>query len=255
MDLLAPFRPAETVDEVLDRLDGVISAARRERSRVGYFASLYRNVTARVREAILRGDFEDGGRMAVLDVAFANRYLEALHRFSAGEPTSKCWEEAFGATRRWRPIVLQHLLLGINAHINLDLGAATAAVSSGGALAGLRRDFDAVNGILCAMLDDVQDRLTRIWPLMGLLDRVGCRTDEAVLHFSILHARDAAWDVATTLVHLDPEHVDRELARVDEWATVLARLVQTPGMSGSAAALMIRVTELRGIPKVLDALS
>ena len=249
------FRPAETIDEVLARLDAVVARARRERSRVGYFAVLYRGVTSRVRDAIARGDFEDGARMAALDVAFANRYLAALHRFDAGEPTSACWEAAFGAARRWRPIVLQHLLMGINAHINLDLGAAAAAVCPGETLTGLRRDFDAINAILCDMLDDVQDRLARIWPLMGVLDRVGCRTDEAVLHFSILHARDAAWGVAATLVELEPEAAERELARVDEWAAVLARLIETPGVSGTAAALLIRLAELRGVPRVLDALS
>ena len=155
----------------------------------------------------------------------------------------------------WRPIVLQHLLLGINAHISLDLGAAAAAVSPRGALPGLRGDFDAINAMLCALLDEVQDRLARIWPLLALLDRVGCRTDEAVLHFSIWRARDAAWDVATVLSRLDGEHAARELARVDAWATVLARLIRTPGLTASLATLMIRATELRGVPRVLDALA
>src|SRR5688572_30447251 len=123
------FRPAETIDEVLTHLDVIVAQASQERGRAGYFAALYRGVTARVRDGINRGDFEDGERMARLDVAFANRYLEALHRFRAGEPTSKCWQIAFTSAARWRPIVLQHLLLGMNAHINLDLGVSAAAVS------------------------------------------------------------------------------------------------------------------------------
>ena len=41
---------------------------------------------------------------------------------------------------------------------------------------------------------------------------------------------------------------------MDEWATVLARLVRTPGVKGSLAALLIRLGELRGVPRVLDAL-
>jgi hypothetical protein len=249
------FRPAETIDEVLARLDVVVANARRERSRIGYFAALYRGVTARVRDAIRRGDFEDGDRMSRLDVAFANRYLEALHHWRAGEPTSKSWEAAFGAARRWRPIVLQHLLLGINAHINLDLGAAAAAACPGDALSGLRRDFDAINDILGDMLDDAQDRLARIWPTMALLDQIGCRTDEAVLHFSIVRARDAAWDVAATLTQLESADAQRELARVDEWGAVLARLIRTPGLAATAVALLVRVTELRGISRVLDALA
>jgi hypothetical protein len=249
-----PFLPAETIDEVLARLDVVVADARRQRSRIGYFAALYRGVTARVREGIRDGEFEDGSRMSRLDVAFANRYLEALHRWRAGDPTSKCWQAAFDASRRWRPIVLQHLLLGINAHINLDLGAAAATACPGETLSGLRRDFDVINDILCSMVDDVQDRLTRVWPALALLDHVGCRTDEAVLHFSIAHARDAAWDFAATLVRLQQPEAQRELARVDEWATVLARLIRTPGVAATAAAFLIRVGELRGVPRVLDVL-
>ncbi|HEU5318678.1 MAG TPA: DUF5995 family protein, partial [Chloroflexota bacterium] len=133
--------------------------------------------------------------------------------------------------------------------------AAAALVSPGSTLPALRRDFDAINAILCAMLDEVQDRLARIWPLMALLDHVGCRTDEAVMQFSILRARDAAWDVATTLARLDGEQAARELARVDEWTAVLARLIRTPGVTVSLANLAIRVGELRGVPRVLDALS
>ena len=249
------FRPAETIDEVITQLDGIVAQASRERGRAGYFAALYRGVTARVRDGIKRGDFEDGERMARLDVVFANRYLEALHRFRAGEPTSKCWQIAFTTAARWRPIVLQHLLLGMNAHINLDLGVAAAAVSTNGRLPELRRDFDAINAILCDMLDDVQDRLARIWPLMALLDRAGCRTDEAVMHFSILRARDAAWDVATTLARLDGEDVAREVERVDEWAAVLARLIRTPGVTVSLANLVIRVTELGGVTRAIKALT
>ena len=251
------FQPAVTIDEVLERLDEVVARGRREHSPAGYFAVLYRHVTARVRDAIARRDFEDGERMARLDVAFANRYLEALHCFQTGQPTSRCWQLAFESARRRRLIVLQHLLLGINAHINLDLGAAAAAVCPGDTLDGLRRDFDAINDILCAMLDEMQDRLVRVWPAVALLDKLGCRADEAVLHFSIVRARGAAWDLAATLNRLDGtggEHWSRELARVDEWATVLARLIRTPGVKGSLAALLIRLGELRGVPRVLDAL-
>jgi hypothetical protein len=40
------------------------------------------------------------------------------------------------------PRVVQHVLLGMNAHINLDLGVAAAEVAPGPAIAGLRGDFD-----------------------------------------------------------------------------------------------------------------
>ena len=147
--------PARTIDEVLEHLDEIIEGARREKSRLCYFAALYRNVTIKVKEDILAGSFEDGARMERLDVAFANRYFDALEGYHRAEELSKCWRTTFRAAQNWHPIVLQHLLLGINAHINLDLGIAAAQTSPGTQLAGLRRDFDAINNILWAMLDDV----------------------------------------------------------------------------------------------------
>ena len=77
--------PARTIDEVIEHLDDVIALARSEKSRLGYFAVLYRNVTIKVKEGILAGSFEDGARMERLDVAFANRYLDALKRYRQGE--------------------------------------------------------------------------------------------------------------------------------------------------------------------------
>ena len=123
--------PARTIDEVIEHLDDVIALARSEKSRLGYFAVHYRNVTIKVKEGILAGSFEDGARMERLDVAFANRYLDALKRYRQGEEPSKCWHTSFRAAENWHPIILQHLLLGINAHINLDLGVAAAQTSPG----------------------------------------------------------------------------------------------------------------------------
>src|SRR5690606_41399624 len=62
----------------------------------------------------------------------------------------------------WSPLVLQHLLLGMNAHINLDLGIAAAETAPGTALPALKRDFDEITTLLGEMLDDVQDRIGRI---------------------------------------------------------------------------------------------
>ena len=62
---------------------------------------------------------------------FANRYLKAYSDFQNNKVVSKSWEVAFKGTERFWPIVLQHLLAGMNAHINLDLGIAAAKVMEG----------------------------------------------------------------------------------------------------------------------------
>ena len=112
---------AQNINEVIAHLTTIIEWAREHNSRIGYFPALYRKVTQEVKRGIERGDFEDGERMERLDVLFANRYLEAFDQFQRGETPTRSWQFAFDAAGQWWPIVLQHLLLGINAHINYDL--------------------------------------------------------------------------------------------------------------------------------------
>ncbi|MDQ3803262.1 MAG: DUF5995 family protein [Acidobacteriota bacterium] len=247
---------ARTIDEVVARLDEQVARSRREQDRLGYFAALYRGVTARVREGIGAGRFEDGGRMEHLDVTFANRYLDALERYRRGEPTSRCWVAAFAAARSPFPIVLQHLLLGINAHINLDLGVAAAEAAPGDRLGPMRKDFDAINDILCAMLDEVQDRLARVSAWMTVLDRAGCRTDEEVMNFSINKARAQAWAAAERLARLDgADDRRREIEALDLHAALRARLIRHPGLTFSAANLVVRLSERGDVAQIINALA
>jgi hypothetical protein len=59
--------------------------------------------------------------MEKLDVTFAGRYLAALESYRAQQNTSRCWIAAFETANKWSPIILQQLLIGMNAHINFDL--------------------------------------------------------------------------------------------------------------------------------------
>ena len=253
---LGSVMSARSIDEVIEHLDEIIDLARRQKSRLGYFAALYRNVTSNVKEGIVAGTFEDAERMERLDVAFANRYLDALERYRRGEEISKCWRTSFRAAQEWHPIVLQHLLLGVNAHINLDLGVAAAQTSPGTQLAGLRRDFDSINDVLWAMLDDVQDKLRLVSPLMGWLDLAGGSGDEVIMNFSIKRARQAAWRVAERLAPLGPEAMHKEIDVLDGWVDVLAGVIEHPPESMiGAARFFVRVSESRDVGKVIDVLA
>jgi hypothetical protein len=247
--------PATTIDAVLSQLDGIIEGSRRDRSRVGYFAVLYRAVTARVKHDIAAGRFEDGARMERLDVIFANRYLDALEAYRVQRPTSRCWRVAFDATARWPPLVLQHLLLGMNAHINLDLGIAAAEACPGTSFPALERDFGEINRLLAEMIDDVQRRLARISPWMWLLDRIGQRADEALCGFCLSAARAVAWGAALRLASLPPERRPPDIERLDDVASALARPIETPGPLVRAALLAVRVREPNDVGHVLDALA
>lgn len=194
-----PFVPASSVDEVIDRLGVIIADARAHGERLGLFAALYRRTTIRVLQGIGGGRFEDGARMRRLDVLFANRYLEAHARHCADGVPPIAWRYAFARAREPQHLVLQHLMLGMNAHINLDLGIAACATCPGPSLAGLEHDFFEINRVLAEMIDVVQDDLSELSPLLGLVDRLGGRGDEALVRAFLARSRRAAWRKALRL--------------------------------------------------------
>jgi hypothetical protein len=244
----------ESIDDVLRELDAIVAVSRERGAADGYFAALYRRTTAEVKARIERGHFADAARMTRLDVVFARRYLEAWHARERGEPTTAVWAVAFDAGREYRPIVLQHLLLGMNAHINLDLGIAAAEVAPGDEIEGLERDFAAINGVLADLVDDVQVRLARIWPAMRWLDRAGQGLDEAVVNFSIRRARDHAWHTATTLARLaGPAHAGY-IHSVDTAMAALGRRVRHPGASLAWKLAAVRLRERGSVAAKIDAL-
>lgn len=250
-----PPGPATSIDEVVERLDAEVGRAVRDGARTGYFAALYREVTLRVAEAVRTGRFEDGDRMERLDVVFANRYLDAADRRRARRPVTRSWAVAFDAAQQWPPLVLQHLLLGMNAHIGLDLGIAAAHTSPGAELPTLRRDFDEITALLGEAVDEVQDRIARISPAMWVLDRLGHRTDEALCTLALDRARTLAWAWAEHLA--GPLAADREeeaIARLDGVVAELGRRLLAPRVHLRAAFLFVRMRETQDVGAVVEAL-
>ncbi len=246
--------PATRIGEVIERLDEIVGWARTRGSRLGYFAALYGEVTRRVKARIEEGFFDDGPRMEGLDVAFANRYFQAFEQSQAGQIPTGSWQVAFAASTRWWPIVLQHLLLGMNAHINLDLGIAAARVCPGEAIRGLEGDFRRINEILVSMIDEVENRLAEVWPLLRILDRLAGRSEETVVGFSLRGARALAWTVATDLAALDDRAQASRIAELDRVVAALGQDILHPGILAGAAVRAVRLGERRPVAEVIDLL-
>ncbi len=243
----------DTIPDVLEALDTIIARALDEGSRVGYFAVLYRKVTARIAEGIARGVFDDGRRMERVDVTFVHRYLAAVSGTPGRDSPTRSWELAMRATDAARPIILQHLLVGMNAHINLDLGIAAATIAPGQDIFDLRRDFDRINEILAAMLDDVEQRLAEVSPWIGLLDRVGGRHDEELIRFSIEVARADAWRFAVELAPLAQRNWAGPIKARDTRVSHVAQAILRPGLL-TAALLLIRSRESNDVRRNIEAL-
>ncbi|MEE9171497.1 MAG: DUF5995 family protein [candidate division NC10 bacterium] len=245
---------AKTIDEVIQELESMIDWARSHNSRLGYFAALYRKVTVKVKEGIADGFFDDGERMERLDVVFANRYLAAFEQFQNNAAPTRSWQVAFDAATSWWPIVLQHLLLGMNAHINLDLGIAAARASPGGAVHDLKNDFNRINEILASLVDEVERDLSHVWPILGLLDHIGGRTDEALINFSMKKARDHAWGVTEHLALLEAPEQMPKIDELDREMAALGRKVRSPGLVIGGVTKTIRLGERGTIPQIIDIL-
>ena len=255
--MAASITSHQTIDEVIAQMDRVIERCIRERSRLGYFAVLYRNVTVRVRDAITAGRFEDGPRMERFDIIFASRYLDAIERFWGNQQPSASWAEVFQARDAWSPIILQHLLLGMHAHINFDLAIAAAQATPGSELPALKRDFDEITVLLSEMTDNIQERLHKVSPWLGLVDYAGGRTDEQILAFAMKAARDLAWKVARELsaAASDRSAFDRVIALHDSIVAALAVSIRNPpGYWLRTVLLVIRLREFHDVRTVIERL-
>lgn len=245
-----------TIDEVITRLTEIIAETRQLPSRLGYFAALYRKVTIQVKEGIANNRFQDGMRMERLDVNFANRYLEAYELHRQGKQPTAAWQVSFEAAEQWRPLILQQLLLGINAHINLDLGIAAMETSPGEELHSLQSDFQEINSILFNLVQPVQDEIGQVSPWIGFLEKIDPSADDAIINFSMRVARDSAWRFALRLNALDAKERPGAIQRRDKEIAELGRLVvNPPGLFFKAGLTLIRLRESNDIPRVIDLLS
>jgi hypothetical protein len=243
-----------TIDQIIDQLADIIDWSHKTKSRLGYFAALYRKVTIKVKEGIAEDFFDDGERMERLDVIFANRYLAAVEAYRNNAQPTNCWIYSFQVAKQRWPIVLQHLLLGMNAHINLDLGIAAARTVPSTELPSLHDDFNRINEILTGLVGDVQNDLAQIWTILRLMNRYLGNIETAIINFSMEKARDNAWSVAERLSPLTESTQEAEIVKLDAEVTAFARVIRHPGFLGSAVSKLIRLGERGSIPKKIDIL-
>ncbi len=213
--------PAQTIDEVIDQLEAVIVDAQTRGDRIGYFAALYNRVTLAVRDGIAAGEFDDGPRMELLDVTFANRFLDALERWRSGQLPSHSWLKAFVASSSPQPVVLQHLMAGMNAHIALDLGIAAAQACPGAALPALEEDFRRINAVLASLTPTVETEIGEDCPEFALLTHIAPSLEQRFFGFGMDRARELAWHFACSLAPLPLHHQPALMAHRDHEVALL----------------------------------
>jgi hypothetical protein len=236
-------RRAKTIDDVVKYIDDVVDWSIDKKSRVGFFAALYHHVGVAFKGAIAKKEFDDTERMERLDVVFFNRYLHALDNMIAQERCTRSWSTAFDAAADPKPVTVQHLVLGMNAHINFDLGIAVAETMPHEELKDFRADFDKMNALLAGLLDDVIRDLSIIWPALRTISRLLGRAEDAIIEFSMREARAQAWRNAVYLAKLPAPAREAEIHRMDAFVSELGHVVWRPGFFAELVLGAVRAGE------------
>ena len=194
----------------------------------GVFATSYLEITRSIASQIDYA-FKDPEWVAAYLIRFGNLYREALINFEKGDikQIPKSWFIAFEAAKMKEGLVIQHLILGINAHINHDLAISLHDVGIDPGRNDKYHDHTKVNTILSKSTENLKREVaTKYAPVLERLDRTTGHISDDVTNFSIPKAREHAWTFATALANARNE-AERTILRkaLDEQAAVLARLI------------------------------
>lgn len=193
-------------------------------NRVGAFNSLYYTITDRVAGALRGPDVHDATFLELLDVEFAKRYFAALRLWGDGDDmTPDAWEVLFRRGQDKRVSRLAAAMLGVNAHINLDL--AMALISTWEKLGppgdDTHPDYLLINKIFYQEIPPLRRRYSTRWQLD--LDALSGDLDDWSQKLLVLSTRAMAWDQAVRIWPLrhDPEDFARAQLVMDRATALL----------------------------------
>jgi hypothetical protein len=225
------------IDALIERMQEILEPMVAANDPKRIFHATYLRTTIAVAEEIKRpGGFADPKWTERWDVAFADLYLEALEKSRAGEQPSRPWAVAFGA-QRGLP-VLNHLLLGMNAHINYDLPQALLAVitdeefDNAELIARREADHKAIDDILAARVSAEGDELGTIVGPGSRLDRLLKPLNQGGTRRFLREARQKVWANAISLSQArrtGAEAYAARLAALEELSAAKVTELQAPG--------------------------
>ncbi|HHY55000.1 MAG TPA: hypothetical protein GYA08_06140 [Chloroflexi bacterium] len=172
------------------------------------FLDCYLRMTRNMLAALDAGDFADAAWVAHLLDRFAAYYFNALTAYEQGEATPAVWRVAHDAARRPTTLTLQHLFLGVNAHINYDLVLVVAELLHpewSQLTAAQRRqryaDYTHVNAIIARTIDEVQDEIVEpATPALRIVDLLLGPLDEWATVHLIAGWREEVWQHAVAIL-------------------------------------------------------
>ncbi len=172
--------------------------------RRAIFASVYTLTTLRMAQSIDAGDYEDTAWMQQYQTVFANYYRQALYDYEVGSHSQvpESWELAFDAAASGETLIIQDVLLGMNAHINRDLPYAVEDVGISPNTLTKYQDHTLVNETLGEVAGEVLTTMTAIYG--ANYEQISAAlgpADELLLATGFATARQNAWDNAVALTN------------------------------------------------------
>ncbi len=237
---------------VREQIQEIVDWSHRLPSRLGFFAALYSRVAKAIEDE--RHTFEHPDWLEDVNRAFCARYLDAVRAFWDEQEATRAWQASFDAALHRKLMIVQHLLLGANAHINVDLAIATAQTIEAEDLPAFESDFHRMNHVLGGLVDSTCRSLSRVWPFLALVNRYFLREEDAVIKFSMSRAREHAWEQAQRLVVLEGAELEAAIADLEVRAEVLAHRIIRPDQPLQAIVQIVRRGQLRSIPRVIDSI-
>jgi hypothetical protein len=205
-DLMAAVQTApQSIADVINVMQ-VIDGCCVNGDGLKWFNLLYMQVTQAVEARVNAGGFLNPAWIATLDVGFAGFYFHAIASSLSGQPTPGCWQALFARRNQTELARIQFALAGMNAHINHDLPQAVLAQCKAEQIGPQHgtpqyNDFTSLNSTLDGLIQQaMKDMRLR---LLGEALPPVADFDDRIAAFSIGAAREAAWDNAELLWHMD----------------------------------------------------
>jgi hypothetical protein len=172
--------------------------------RRAIFASVYTLTTLRMAESIDAGDYQDTEWMEDYQTIFANYYRKAVYDYEVGNNAQvpQSWKLAFDAAASGQTLIIQDVLLGMNAHINRDLPYAVEAVGIGPNTLTKYQDHTLVNDTLGEVADEILATMTAIYGAnyQQISAALG-PADDLLLATGFTVTRQNAWNNAVALTN------------------------------------------------------
>lgn len=195
----------------------------------GVFATAYLHITRSINNAFNTDTFLDEEWARSYLTRFANLYRIAVLNYENKEfaRVPKSWLRSFELAKNKEGLIIHHLLLGINAHINHDLAIALFDVKIDPERDHKYSDHTNVNLILEKATDGLKRGVAEKYaPILNRLDKGFGTFDDEITEFSIPKAREHAWSFAIALTAAQSD-IERGILRqsLNEQAAVLSNLI------------------------------